>query len=151
MTPDPLLVTIRYRNHRGEVADRRVVPSRLWFGSTSWHPESQWLLEAIDLDKGAVRDFAMRDILATLATDGFAIAPLSNRYVDGIEAELARLLALNANLVEACESVERSLRGQAVGAGQRGDLDMMTYWSRLADMLGTAANAARPSSGGPTP
>jgi hypothetical protein len=56
-------VCILYRNYRGEVAIRRIVPTRVWFGPTEWHPEPQWLLDAIDLDKDAERSFAMRDII----------------------------------------------------------------------------------------
>jgi hypothetical protein len=57
-------ISILYRNYRGSTAIRRIVPSRIWFGSTEWHPEPQWVMEAVDLDKGAERSFAMRDILA---------------------------------------------------------------------------------------
>jgi predicted DNA-binding transcriptional regulator YafY len=60
---EPRFVTIRYRNWRGEVADRRIMPHSIWFGSTQWHPESQWLLDALDLDRNEVRSFAMKDIL----------------------------------------------------------------------------------------
>lgn len=59
---DLTLVTFRYTNYKGETAVRRVRPIRLWFGSTGWHPEAQWLLEAFDLDRGETRDFALRDI-----------------------------------------------------------------------------------------
>ena len=31
----------------------------LRFGSTQWHPEPQWLLQAWDVDKDAERDFAL--------------------------------------------------------------------------------------------
>jgi predicted DNA-binding transcriptional regulator YafY len=55
-------VTVLYTNHRNETARRRIQPLRIWFGSTEWHPEPQWLMSATDLDKGAVRDFAMQDI-----------------------------------------------------------------------------------------
>jgi hypothetical protein len=64
-------VWILYRNHRGEVAWRHVLPlDKLTFMSTIWHQERQWIMEAIDLDKGldelgsmVYRSFAMRDIL----------------------------------------------------------------------------------------
>lgn len=52
------LVTFIYVNHRGECGTRRARPIRLWFGSTAWHPEPQWLMEAFDLDRQATRDFA---------------------------------------------------------------------------------------------
>jgi predicted DNA-binding transcriptional regulator YafY len=61
--PEAQKVTIRYRNYRGETGIRHIRPSRIWFGSTSWHPDPQWVLEAVDLDKGAERSFAMSDIL----------------------------------------------------------------------------------------
>lgn len=56
------VVSIRYTNYRGETADRRIVPLRIRFAATDWHPEEQWLLDAIDVDKGAERSFALRDI-----------------------------------------------------------------------------------------
>lgn len=60
--PAHLVLVIDYTNHRGERALRRVVPQRIWFGSTPWHPEKQWLMEAFDLDRQAQRDFALTDI-----------------------------------------------------------------------------------------
>lgn len=54
---------ILYRNYRGDVSVRRVRPERIWFGSTEWHREEQWMMDAVDLDKGAHRSFALRDVL----------------------------------------------------------------------------------------
>ncbi|TIN05581.1 MAG: hypothetical protein E5Y14_32810 [Mesorhizobium sp.] len=51
-----------YTNHRGESGRRRVVPIRVWFGSTNWHPTQQWFLRALDLDKDEERDFAFADV-----------------------------------------------------------------------------------------
>jgi predicted DNA-binding transcriptional regulator YafY len=53
------IVWFTYVNHSGETAERKVRPKRIWFGSTEWHPEPQWLLEAVDLGKDGLRDFAM--------------------------------------------------------------------------------------------
>jgi hypothetical protein len=65
--PDPSddgpALSFRYRNHRGEVAERRVRPIHVWYGSTEHHPYAQWLLRAYDLDKQAERDFALHDVL----------------------------------------------------------------------------------------
>lgn len=52
------LVRFEYVNHDGKAGTRLVRPIRTWFGSTAWHPEPQWLLEAFDLDKRQTRDFA---------------------------------------------------------------------------------------------
>lgn len=60
--------TIRYTNHRGEEAVRRVIPLHLRFGShaevcpSSKDKESQWLLVCFDLDKNAIRHFALKSI-----------------------------------------------------------------------------------------
>lgn len=51
-----------YTNWRGETAERHIIPIRIWFGSTQWHKEEQWLLNAEDLDKKQHRDFAIKDI-----------------------------------------------------------------------------------------
>lgn len=51
-----------YRNWRGETARRRVGVMSVWFGSTEWHPELQWLMRAIDLEKMETRDFALKDM-----------------------------------------------------------------------------------------
>jgi hypothetical protein len=55
-------VEITYRNHRGKVANRRIRPVRVWFGVTEWHPEPQWLLDAVDAEKG-LRSFALCDVI----------------------------------------------------------------------------------------
>lgn len=57
----PLAVTFTYTNHRGEVAQRRVAPWALEWRSTEWHP-AQWIMVGWDLDKEAMRYFAMADI-----------------------------------------------------------------------------------------
>ncbi len=58
-----VIVTFRYRNHQGEIADRRVIPYDLRRGSSDHHPERQWLMNAFDLVRNAPRSFAVRDIL----------------------------------------------------------------------------------------
>lgn len=56
------VIGILYTNYRGETSQRQIVPAALWWGATSWHPEPQWVIDAYDLDKGATRSFAVRDI-----------------------------------------------------------------------------------------
>lgn len=55
-------VEFLYTNWRGETELRQVQPQMLRFGSTYYHPQPQWLLNAIDLRKGEVRDFALSGI-----------------------------------------------------------------------------------------
>lgn len=54
-------ITMTYRNWRGEISRRTIEPWGVRFEATDWHPEPQWLLEAWDFDKQAVRDFALAD------------------------------------------------------------------------------------------
>jgi predicted DNA-binding transcriptional regulator YafY len=58
------VVQIVYTNYRQETTSRRIVPERIWFGSTPWHPHPQWLLDALDVDKQEQRSFAVADIKA---------------------------------------------------------------------------------------
>lgn len=53
---------INYTNWEGITADRKIQPLHIWFGTTEYHKTPQFLLNAIDLDKDAERDFAMNDI-----------------------------------------------------------------------------------------
>lgn len=55
---------INYTNHRQETRPRVIVPKEIWYGSTQWHPEEQWLLKAHDVEKDEERDFALKDINA---------------------------------------------------------------------------------------
>lgn len=52
-----------YKNWKGEISIRNVVPVEIRFGNTEWHPEEQWLMKAWDFDKGDYREFAMKDII----------------------------------------------------------------------------------------
>ena len=54
-------ITLRYTNWHGETAERTILPRRVWFGSTEWHTEPQWFLEAHDVVKSEDRHFALRD------------------------------------------------------------------------------------------
>lgn len=76
-------VVIRYRNHRDEVADRRILPRRIWFGSTDWHPEPQWLMDATDVDRGVERSFALRDVRGFDEAWRRALDALAEAYAAG--------------------------------------------------------------------
>lgn len=55
-------VIIDYTNWRGERSERKIHPLTIAFENNEWHPESQWLLEAVDLEKGQIRTFVMTNI-----------------------------------------------------------------------------------------
>lgn len=53
---------IDYTNWRGERSRRRIKPLSVRFEATEYHRFPQWLLRAIDVERGVTRDFAMKDI-----------------------------------------------------------------------------------------
>ncbi|WEO73150.1 hypothetical protein [Agrobacterium vitis] len=69
-------VTLTYTNYRGETSERTILPKNIWFGSTEWHPEPQWLLTAFDLGKQTVRDFALKDFGKPTSTELFGLCVL---------------------------------------------------------------------------
>lgn len=71
-------LTFSYKNHRGEIGIRRVIPSMFYFGHTHWHQDSQWLLRGFDLDKNQMREFAFKEIMTEQ----------TKRELDGLRAEL---------------------------------------------------------------
>jgi hypothetical protein len=80
--PEPIVPDLRtaaepppvvtYTNWRGEMAERRIIPQRLWYGATDWHPTPGWLLDAFDVDRSAMRSFSLdglaEDTSLTLAS-----------------------------------------------------------------------------------
>ena len=55
----------RYKNYKGEIADRSVIPIRIVVKNSKYHNEGKpcWIMVAYDQDKQAFRDFALSDIL----------------------------------------------------------------------------------------
>ncbi len=62
MRPSDPAHIVEYTNYRGETARRVIIPIRMWWGKTEWHPEEQWMLTAWDVEKNASRDFAWQDM-----------------------------------------------------------------------------------------
>lgn len=60
---EDLQIEFKYKNYKGEISQRRVLPGRVYFGSTEFHPHPQLLMEGYDLDKKQNRTFAIRDII----------------------------------------------------------------------------------------
>jgi hypothetical protein len=57
-------VHFEYTNHRGRTATRSVLPLSIFFGTTEWHPDLQWFLRALDIDKHEHRCFPLTAILS---------------------------------------------------------------------------------------
>ena len=56
-------IEIVYKNHRHEIVFRSIVPVRIYWGQTSYHPKDQWLMEVWDVDKNAERIYALKTVV----------------------------------------------------------------------------------------
>lgn len=74
----PVELECEYRNWRGETTTRRLRALSFWHGSTKWHPETGWLLEAFDMDKRVERDFAVADFNWTTLRINVGKSPCGN-------------------------------------------------------------------------
>ena len=54
-------ITFAYKNYKGELSTRSAIPLDTRFGTTEWHPEPGYLFKMYDLEKQAVREFALAD------------------------------------------------------------------------------------------
>lgn len=67
------VLVIDYTNHAGKRSFRRIVPLRLWFGFSEFHPaqvDKAWYLKAVDVDRATATEDAKpedaeRDFLVT--------------------------------------------------------------------------------------
>ncbi len=55
-------VVIDYTDNTGSRAKRPVLPVKVWYGVTIHHPQPQWFLRALCLERKVDRDFALKDI-----------------------------------------------------------------------------------------
>lgn len=63
---DSQSLVFEYTNWQKLTGIRKVKPLEIWYGKTEWHPQKQWFLRAVDLEKNEERNFALKDILKFL-------------------------------------------------------------------------------------
>ncbi|MGL4352747.1 MAG: hypothetical protein ACRCTP_02180 [Aeromonas popoffii] len=67
-----------YTNWKGKTRERTIIPTAVFFGETPYHPETQWLVEAVDTEDHEVKMFAMKDMVipVELYTTGHLSTPV---------------------------------------------------------------------------
>lgn len=55
------VICFTYKNYKGITAIRNAIPKSLEYKSTKYHPKTQWILTAFDINKEEMRDFALED------------------------------------------------------------------------------------------
>ena len=65
ITSTPETLRFQYKNWKGEISDRSVIPIRVVVKRSIYHNDNIpcWIMVAYDQDKQAFRDFALSDIL----------------------------------------------------------------------------------------
>lgn len=76
------IVQIIYTNYRWETDTRDIMPIKIWFGKTERHPEDQRFLDAIDISKNALRNFAIKDIKSWSAKRLETEEQIDNIYIN---------------------------------------------------------------------
>ena len=56
------IIKVIYKNYRGEISERNILPLSIWFGNNEFHIDNQWLLNVKDCDRNIERTFALKDI-----------------------------------------------------------------------------------------
>ena len=56
-------IKVKYKNWKGIISVRNIIPKNIYYGNTEFHTQEQWLLDVWDVDKGALRTYAMMDII----------------------------------------------------------------------------------------
>ena len=62
-------IKVKYKNWKGEISIRNIIPQSIYYGHTDFHKENQWLMEVFDIDKDALRTYAMMDIIEFIKED----------------------------------------------------------------------------------
>lgn len=62
MTPPPH-IELRYRNHRGEIVVREIVPGRVYYDlhGDEFHPNPGWRLQCWDIEKQGIRIYDLAE------------------------------------------------------------------------------------------
>ena len=59
---DAKTISVIYTNHRGITTTRRIRPLNVYWGKNQWHLEPQWMTDAYDEERGAIRSFTLKDM-----------------------------------------------------------------------------------------
>lgn len=61
-----LPLSLIYKNYKGVVSERTVLPIKIYYGLTEYHREICYIIHCFDLDKKQYRDFKLTDIIKFL-------------------------------------------------------------------------------------
>jgi predicted DNA-binding transcriptional regulator YafY len=59
---DKRVLEFDYVNYKGVESHRIVLVYEIYYGGNQYHPDLQWFMKALDINKKETRDFAMKDM-----------------------------------------------------------------------------------------
>jgi len=62
-------IKVKYKNWKNEITIRTIIPQNIYYGSTKFHKTEQWLMDVWDIEKDALRTYAMMDIIEFIKED----------------------------------------------------------------------------------
>ncbi len=121
-------VEVRYKNWRGETADRRIVPAKIYFGKTDWHPEPGWLIDAYDVDREANRLYALADVEEWLKVPGQSLSDRP-RTVEEVRDRIVERGDLPHVTVEEQLSIVEEMAKTEIGKWRLAHRALNGYWT----------------------
>lgn len=106
-------IKFRYKNHEGKTRVRTAIIKRVWFGSTHWHKEPQWMMRAFCTEHNANRDFAIADCDFLSFSGEYSGTPAGftgKEWNDVIDHPPASLCSLEAALKLLCSLLLLSIK-----------------------------------------
>jgi len=67
--PVEIPLKVKYKNWKGEIGIRTIIPLKVHYGKTDYHKTEQWLIDVFDVEKDALRTYAMMDIIEFIKED----------------------------------------------------------------------------------
>lgn len=111
-----------YTNHRGETAERNIEPLKLMRMVSPYYADDgpQWILRARDIDRGAVRDFALmrfddQSSVAYGAIRHFSSAVCDADSLDELDQAL-RAIAAEPKVADSAVEAARAAKDEAWSA-----------------------------------
>ena len=62
-------IKVKYKNWQGNIGIRTIIPQTIYYGNADYHKTEQWLMDVFDVDKDALRTYALMDIIEFIKED----------------------------------------------------------------------------------
>jgi len=117
---DDKLIMFEYKNWKGKVSKRTVMPWEIWFGKNEFTNEEQWMLRGFDKNENAVRNFVWKNIIKFI--DMITIYKIE---IDGVGYCVENLEYVYGELNDSCEFTEEEIQ-EVIGKFESKEQDYLS-------------------------